>query len=149
MAVPLTRVLLRRKISVNSMDALFHIDWTWMMHAQERKDFQRVQQARDIWKRRAVVRGEDRRRSRERRQEVERSRAAWRDRALAAAHRTRQLAMEPHQLKSALTQAPQPTTIHKTHFFSALCLSISCCTVPSRSARLAKFSGHCCWLVRR
>src|SRR5712691_9103197 len=63
MAVPLTRVLLRRKISVNSMDALFHIDWTWMMHAQERKDCQRVQQARDIWKRRAVVRGEDRRRS--------------------------------------------------------------------------------------
>ena len=126
MAVPLTRVLLRRNISVNSMDALFHIDWTWMMHAQERKDCQRVQQARDIWKRRAVVRGEDRRRSRERRQEVERSRAAWRDRALAAAHRTRQLAMEPHQLKSALTQAPQPTTIHKTPFFSALCLSISC-----------------------
>jgi hypothetical protein len=117
MAVPLTRVLLRRKISVNSMDALFHIDWTWMMNAQERKDFHRVQQARDIWKRRAVVRGEDRRRSRERRKEVERSRAAWRDRALAAAHRTRQLEIEHHQLKSALTQAPQPTTINNTHFF--------------------------------
>jgi hypothetical protein len=55
------------------------------MTAQERKDFHRVQQSRDIWKKRAVSRGEDRRRLRERRQEVVSSREAWRERALGAA----------------------------------------------------------------
>ena len=87
------------------------------MTAQERKDFHRVQQSRDIWEKRAVSRGEDRRRLRERRQEVECSRAAWRERALAAAYRIDQLAIENHQLKSALTQAPEPTTIDNTRFF--------------------------------
>ena len=55
------------------------------MTAQERKDFRRVQKSRDVWKKRAVGRGEDRRRFRERHKEVDWSRAAWRDRALAAA----------------------------------------------------------------
>jgi len=117
MAVPLTRVLLRRKISVNSLDALFHLDWTWMMNAQERKDFRRVQPSRALWKKRAVGRGEDRRRLRERRKEVDGSREVWRDRALDAEHRIDQLEIENHQLKSALTRAPQPSTIDNTHFF--------------------------------
>ena len=87
------------------------------MTAQERKDFRRVQKSRDVWKKRTVGRGEDRRRFRERHKEVDWSRAAWRDRALAAAHRIEQLAMENRQLQRALTQAPQPTTIDNTHFF--------------------------------
>ena len=87
------------------------------MTAQERKDFRRVQKSRDVWKKRAVGRGEDRRRLRERRKEVDCSREAWRDRALDAEHQTRQLEIENHQLKSALTQAPQPTPIDHTHFF--------------------------------
>ena len=87
------------------------------MTAQERKDFRRVQKSRDIWKKRAVGRGEDHRRLRERRKEVDCSRAAWRARALAAEDRTQQLAIENHQLKSALTQAPQPTPLDNTHFF--------------------------------
>ena len=40
------------------MDGLLHIDWTWLMTAQERKDFRRVQQSRDLWKKRAVGRGD-------------------------------------------------------------------------------------------
>jgi len=88
-----------------------------MMTAQERKDFHRVQTARDIWKKRAVNRGEDRRRLRERRHEVERSREAWRDRALAAEDRIKQLEMENHQLKHAVTLASPPTAIDKTSFF--------------------------------
>jgi len=32
------------------MDGLFHIEWTWTMTAQERKDFRRVQKSRDVWK---------------------------------------------------------------------------------------------------
>ena len=48
-----------------------------MMTAQERKDFRRVQKSRDIWKKRAVRRGEDRRRIGQRRQEVDRSRNGW------------------------------------------------------------------------
>jgi len=87
------------------------------MTAQERKDFHRVQPSRDIWKKRAVSRGEDRRRLQERRQEVARSREAWRERALTAAYRIDQLESENHQLKSALTQASEPTIIDKTHFF--------------------------------
>jgi hypothetical protein len=94
-----------------------HIDWTWLMTAQERKDFRRVQKSRDIWKKRAVGRGDDRRRLRERRQEVERSREAWRDRALAAEHRIEQLETEHHQLKSAVMQARQPSPIDNTNFF--------------------------------
>jgi hypothetical protein len=81
------------------------------MTAQERKDFRRVQTSRDIWKKRAVSRGEDRRRLRERRQEVERSREAWRDRALAAEQRIEQLEIAHHQLNSALTQARPPNAI--------------------------------------
>ena len=99
------------------MDGLFHIDWTWLMTAQERKDFRRVQQSRDLWKKRAVRRGEDRRRLRERRKEVDGSREVWRDRALDAAQRIDQLEIENHQLKSALTRVPPPSPIDNTHFF--------------------------------
>ena len=87
------------------------------MTAQERKDFRRVQKSRDVWKKRAVGRGEDRRRLQERRTEVDRSREAWRDRALDAEHRIDQLESETQQRKSALTPASQPTTIDNTHFF--------------------------------
>jgi nucleotidyltransferase/DNA polymerase involved in DNA repair len=99
------------------MDGLFHIDWTWTLTAQERKDFRRVQKSRNVWKKRAVSRGEDRRRLRERRKEVDCSREAWRARALDAEHRSRQIEIENHQLKSALAQVPQPTSIDNTHFF--------------------------------
>ncbi len=99
------------------MDGLFHINGTWMMTAQERKDFRRVQKSRDIWKKRAVGRGEDSRRFRERRKEVDRSRQGWRNRALAAEHRVEQLEIENHQLNSALTHAPEPASIGNTHFF--------------------------------
>lgn len=87
------------------------------MTAQERKDFRRVQKSREIWKKRAVKRGEESRRLRDRRKEVDRSREVWRARALAAAHRAEQLGIEDHQLQSALTQAPEPTRIDNTHFF--------------------------------
>jgi hypothetical protein len=96
---------------------LFHSNWTWMMTAQERKDFRRVQTSRDIWKKRAVSRGEDRRRLRERRQEVERSREAWRGRALAAEDRIAQLELAKHQLQHAVTPASPPTAIDNTGFF--------------------------------
>ena len=85
--------------------------------AQERKDFRRVQKSRDIWKKRAVRRGEDRRRLGQRRQEVDRSRTGWRERALEAENRTRPLEIENHQLKSALRRAPEFPTIDDTHFF--------------------------------
>ena len=88
-----------------------------MMTAQERKDCRRVQQSRAIWKKRAVGRGDDRRRFRERRTEVDCRREAWRDRALAAENRSRELEREPPQLKSALTRAPEPTPIDNTPFF--------------------------------
>ena len=87
------------------------------MTAQERKDFRRVRKSREIWKKRAVGRGEDRRRLRERRQEVDRSRQGWRDRALTAEHRVEELEIETHQLKSALARAPEPAHIDNTHFF--------------------------------
>ena len=87
------------------------------MTAQERKDFRRVQTSRDIWKKRAGSRGEDRRRLRERRQEVERSREAWRDRALAAEDRLAQLEREQHPLQHALTPASPPTAIDNASFF--------------------------------
>jgi hypothetical protein len=87
------------------------------MTAQERKDFHRVQTSRDIWKKRAVSRGEDRRRLRERRHEVERSREAWRDRALAAEERIEQLELENHQLKHAVTPASLLPAIDNTSFF--------------------------------
>ena len=117
MSVPSTKVTIRHKISANPMDGFFRIDWTWMMNAQERKDFRRVQKSRDIWKKRAVGRGEDRRRLRERRKEVECSREAWRDHALAAEHRIEQLEIENHQLKNAATPARQPNAIDNTNFF--------------------------------
>src|SRR5437764_2590102 len=88
-----------------------------MMTAQERKDFRRVQKSRAVWQKRAVRRGEDHRRLRERRKEVDSSREAWRERALAADHRTRQLEIEHHQLKSALAQTSQPTPIDTPLFF--------------------------------
>jgi hypothetical protein len=88
-----------------------------MMTAQERKDFRRVQQSRDVWKKRAVRRGDDSRRLRERRQEVERSRETWRDRALIAEQRVAQLPLEHHQLNSAATLARPATTIDNAHFF--------------------------------
>ena len=87
------------------------------MTAQERKDFRRVQTSREVGKKRAVSRGEDRRRLRERRHEVERSREAWRDRALAAEDRIAQLALEKHQRQHALTPASPPTAIDNTRFF--------------------------------
>ena len=119
LSVPSTRVLIRHPISANPLDGLFPIDWMWMMTAQERKDFRRVQKSRDIWKKRAVRRGEDRRRIRQRHQEVDRSRTGWRERALEAENRTRQLEIEHHQLKSALTRAPELPTINNTHFFGS------------------------------
>jgi hypothetical protein len=88
-----------------------------MMTAQERKDFRRVEKSRHIWKKRAVRRGEESRRLRDRRKEVERSRDIWRERALAADHRVEQLEIENHQLQSALTRAPKPAAIDNTHFF--------------------------------
>jgi hypothetical protein len=88
-----------------------------MMTAQERKDFRRIQKSRDIWKKRAVGRGDESRRLRERRKEIDCSREAWRDRALAADNRSRELEIETHQLKSALTRAPAPPSIDNTHFF--------------------------------
>jgi hypothetical protein len=88
-----------------------------MMTIQERKDFRRVQKSRDIWKKRAVSRGEDRRRLRDRRKEVERSREAWRERALAAEHRIEVLKIENHQLKQAVAPARPPAAIDNTHFF--------------------------------
>ena len=87
------------------------------MTAQERKDFRRIQKSRDTWKKRAVGRGEDSRRLRERRQEVDRSRQGWRGRALAAEHRVEELELETHQLKSVLARAPEPAHIDNTHFF--------------------------------
>ncbi len=87
------------------------------MTAQERKDFRRVQASRDIWKKRAVRRGEQSRRLRERHQEVDRSRETWRDRALAAEHRVAQLEMENHQLKNAAMQTRQLNAIDNTNFF--------------------------------
>ncbi len=117
------------------------------MTAQERKDFRRVQASRETGKKRAVRRGADRRRFRERRNEVDRSRQGWRDRALAAEHRVEQLEVENHQLQSALPRASEPSTIDNTHFFYVICLSIWCFTVPSRSAPRAKCSVHFFWLV--
>jgi hypothetical protein len=87
------------------------------MTAQERKDFHRVQRSRDIWKKRAVGRGEESRRLQDRRKEVERSRKTWRDRALAAEHRVAQLEIEHHQLKSAALPARQLHAIDETTFF--------------------------------
>jgi hypothetical protein len=100
-----------------SVDDFSFINGLGMMTAQERKDFRRVQASRETWKKRAVRRGEDKRRFRERRHEVDRSRQRWRDRALAAEHRVEQLEVENHQLQSALTRAPAPSTIDNTHFF--------------------------------
>ena len=87
------------------------------MTAQERKDFRRVQKSRDIWKKRAGSRGEDRRRFRDRRKEVAHSREAWRDRALAAEHRIEALEIEHHQLKHAVTPVCQPSALDNTNFF--------------------------------
>src|SRR5207237_10432404 len=101
LSVPSTRVLIRHPISATPLDGLFPIDWMWMMTAQERKDFRRVQKARDIWKKRAVRRGEDRRRIRQRHQEVDRSRTGGRERALEAESRTGHLELENHPLTRA------------------------------------------------
>ena len=108
---------MRHTMSANPLDGLSPIDWTWIMTAQERKDFRRIQKSRDIWKKRAVSRGEDRRRLGQRRQEVDRSRSSWRERALEAENRTRELEIENHQLKSALSRVPELPTIDNTHFF--------------------------------
>ena len=64
-----------------------------------------------------MSRGEDSRRSKERRKEVERSREAWRARALAAEDRIEQLEIEYHQLKPAVTRARPPTAIDNPRFF--------------------------------
>jgi len=107
----------RQHFCAFSVDGLSFINGIGMMTAQERKDFRRVQESRETWKKRAVRRGEDRRRFRERRNEVDRSRQGWRDRALAAEQRVAQLEVENHQLHSALTRAPEPSTIDNTLFF--------------------------------
>ena len=120
LSVASTRVPIRHQISANPLDDWCPIDWMGMMTAQERKDFRRVQTSRDIWKKRAVRRGEDRRRLGQRRQEVDRSRSGWRERALEAEHRTRELEIENHQLQSALSRAPAVPTIDNTHFFLVL-----------------------------
>jgi hypothetical protein len=88
-----------------------------MLTAQERKEFRRVQQSRDIGKTRAVRRGEQRRRLRERPQEVDRSRDTWRAHALAAAHRVAQRAMEKPQRKNAALPTHQLNAIDTTDFF--------------------------------
>ena len=46
-----------------------------------------------------------------------RSRTGWRERALEAENRSRQLEIENHQLKNALTRVPELPTIDNTHFF--------------------------------
>jgi len=107
----------RQHFCAFSVDGLSFINGIGMMTAQERKDFRRVQESRETWKKRAVRRGEDRRRFRERRNEVDRSRQGWRDRALAAEQRVAPLEVENHQLHSALTRAPEPSTIDNTLFF--------------------------------
>src|SRR5688500_74784 len=86
------------------------------MTAQERKDFRRVQRSRESWKKRAVNRGEESRRLRERRKEVDRSREAWRERALSAEHRATQLEMENRQLKSETRQARHLNPLDNTTF---------------------------------
>ncbi len=87
------------------------------MNAQERKDLRRLHKTRDTWKERAVGRGEDKRRIRERRKEVEHSREAWRDRALCAETRVEQLEIENQQLKRAIERAAQPTEVDNQLFF--------------------------------
>src|SRR5229473_8574400 len=114
---PLLRMPIRDSIAALSRWMVFFINGICMMTAQERKDFRRVQASRETWKKRAVRRGEDRRRFRERRHEVDRSREAWRDRALAAEDRIEQLEIEHHQLKHAVTLASPPTAIDNTSFF--------------------------------
>ena len=99
------------------MDGLFHIDWTWLMTAQERKDFRRVQQSRDLWKKRAVRRGEDRRRLRERRKEVDGSREVWRDRALDAEQRIDQLEIETISSKALSRESLRPVPSTTPIFF--------------------------------
>ncbi len=99
------------------MAGFFHITGMGTMTAQERKDFRRVQRSRDIWKKRAVGRGEERRRIRDRRKEVDRSRETWRDRALSAEHQVAQLESENHQRTNAAMQAPQRKAIDNTNFF--------------------------------
>ena len=87
------------------------------MTAQERKDFRRVQQSRDTWKKRAVHRGETSRRLQARRQEVEQSREIWRTRALRAEQRVAQLEVETHQLTTAAPLAHPTTAFDNTNFF--------------------------------
>ena len=86
------------------------------MTAQERKDFRRVQKSREIWKKRAVKRGEDSRRLRDRRKEVDRSREVWRDRALAADTGLDSLRSRTISSK-VLWRVPEPPPIDNTHFF--------------------------------
>ncbi len=118
MFTPWTRVSIRDNMSANSRwMAFFPIDGMGMMTAQERKDFRRVQTSREVWKKRAVNRGKQSRRFRERHKEVDRSREGWRDRALAAEHRVEQLEIEHHQLKSAALQPRQLNAIDNTNFF--------------------------------
>ena len=130
------------------MDGLFHLDWTWLMTAQERKDFRRVQPSRALWKKRAVGRGEDCRRLRERRKAVDGSREVWRERARDAEHRIDQLAIEHHQRKSALTRVPPPSPIANSPFFklfvspSRVALSP---LVPSVEHRAQRISSGGCW----
>src|SRR5688572_14041509 len=99
------------------MAGCFHITWTGTMTAQERKDFRRVQTSRDIWKKRAVHRGEESRRLRDRRKEVDRSREAWRERALRAEHRVAELEIENHQLKIDARHVRCLNPLDNTTFF--------------------------------
>ena len=118
MFTPLARAPLHYNMSANfRWMAFLYIDGMGMMTAQERKDFRRVQASREVWKKRAVSRGEQSRRFRERRIEVDRSREGWRDRALAAEHRVEELEIAHHQLKSAAMQTRQLNAIDNTNFF--------------------------------
>src|SRR5256885_16585005 len=110
LSVPSTRVLIRHPIAANPLEGLLPLDGRWMLPAQERQDVRRVQTSRDLWKKRAGRRGEDRRRLRQRPQEVDRRRTGWRARALEAANRTRQRPIEPHPLTRALPPAPARPT---------------------------------------
>lgn len=90
------------------------------MNAQERKDFRRIGDGRNVWKERAVIRGEENRRLKERRKEVERSREAWRGRALAAEGKIERLEEENQRLKSAVVQTRKANQIDNQNFFELL-----------------------------
>ena len=107
----------RQHCCLCSVDDFSFINGLGMMTAQERKDFRRVHSVEgDVekaggspWRRPTPLQGETPR-SRPQSAKVARP-------CLAAEHRLEQLEVENHQLQSALTRAPEPSTIDNTHFF--------------------------------